>query len=90
VSVRVTTAEGKAALFDSVTGLAFGPVFDSELHADEFLIWLDDTDGRDARDINTPRLNALKQEWEKEVYARENIDHEGVEAKHAGLGEKSR
>ena len=37
MSVRVTTTEGRAALYDSVTDVAFGPVFDSDEDAEEFL-----------------------------------------------------
>jgi hypothetical protein len=40
MGVRVTEIEGKAALFDSTTNLAFGPIFDSASEAEEFLNWL--------------------------------------------------
>lgn len=34
------SGEHEAALFDSVTGRAFGPVFDSHDQAEDFLAWL--------------------------------------------------
>jgi len=40
MGVRTTASEGKVALFDSVTGTAFGPVFDDPFDAEEFLRWL--------------------------------------------------
>ncbi len=39
MSVR-TTHEHAVCLYDSVTGLAFGPVFEDESQADEFIDWL--------------------------------------------------
>jgi hypothetical protein len=40
MGVRITEDEQKVALFDSVSGLAFGPVFDSSNDATYFLTWL--------------------------------------------------
>jgi hypothetical protein len=42
MSVRITDGE-HVALYDSVTGEAFGPVMDSEEHAERFLEHLRDT-----------------------------------------------
>jgi len=39
MSVRITTRE-QAVLYDSVNGIAFGPVFDSQLEASDFVEWL--------------------------------------------------
>lgn len=36
---RVTTTEGKSAMYDSVTDTAFGPVFDTEEEANAFIEW---------------------------------------------------
>ena len=41
MGVRITTDDGVVALYDSVTGIAFGPVFDDKSLADDFLIFLD-------------------------------------------------
>lgn len=40
MGVRVTDGETEFALFDSTTGLAFGPVFDNYDEAEGFLSWL--------------------------------------------------
>ena len=40
MGVQITGFEGKSAIFDSVSGLAFGPVFSSNLEAQDFLDWL--------------------------------------------------
>jgi hypothetical protein len=37
MTVRITSQEGKVALFDGVSGWAFGPTFDTEEEADDFL-----------------------------------------------------
>jgi hypothetical protein len=39
MSVHITSQEDKVALFDSTTGHAFGPVFDNEWEAEEFVNW---------------------------------------------------
>jgi len=36
MGIRLTSEEGKTALYDSVSGFAFGPVFDTEVEAAEF------------------------------------------------------
>lgn len=40
MGVRNTMTEGKVALFDSVTGVAFGPVFDTEEEAERFVAYV--------------------------------------------------
>lgn len=61
MGVRFTTQEGKVALFDSVSGFAFGPVFDRVADASDFL------DFAEAR-LNKDLRMATDQELE-EVYA---------------------
>lgn len=40
MGVKITSQENVVSVFDSVTGIAFGPVFDSEDYAQEFLDWV--------------------------------------------------
>lgn len=40
MGVQITGIERKSALFDSVSGLAFGPTFNSDEEAEAFLAWL--------------------------------------------------
>lgn len=39
MSVSITGSEGSVALYDSTTGIAFGPVFEDSDRADNFLEW---------------------------------------------------
>lgn len=48
-----------AVLFDSVTGWAFGPVFDSAAEAEAFRDWLPD----DARSYEDNQLEQLYEQW---------------------------
>jgi hypothetical protein len=41
MGTRITGIEDKVALYDSVTGTAFGPVFDDSYEAEDFLAWLE-------------------------------------------------
>lgn len=66
MGVRVTANEGKAALFDSTSGLAFGPVFDSADEATEFLEHLTEIGERDPREIAAGELARLHAEWDAE------------------------
>jgi hypothetical protein len=59
----VFTDERTIALVDSVTGLAFGPTFDSTDHASDFLKWLAYTGQEDARAITPANLQALYVAW---------------------------
>ena len=43
MSTRITSQEDKVCLYDSVTGMAFGPVFDSEPECEAFCIWFKET-----------------------------------------------
>lgn len=72
MSVRLTTCEGitsKVALYDSTSGLAFGPLFDTEDEADDFLTHLETIGERDPRVIPAAELADLAQEFlaEREV-----------------------
>ncbi len=65
MGVRLTSQEGVIALFDSVTGLAFGPVFgedeDGEEAAESYLGFLAGR-GQDARTLtNADLVDALAQ-----------------------------
>jgi hypothetical protein len=42
MGTRITAHEGVVALYDSTSGTAFGPVFDTPDDADDFLDWLKD------------------------------------------------
>lgn len=66
MSVRVTTTEGVAALYDSSSGLAFGPIFASLDDADAFLKHLEEIGERDPRVIPAHELAELAREWEGE------------------------
>jgi hypothetical protein len=60
MSIRITSEEHKVALFDSTTGEAFGPVFDSEQEAEEFVDFVNERTGKDPREIDKERLLTLK------------------------------
>jgi len=66
MSVRLSTEENKTALFDSATGWAFGPVFDTQEEAEAFLAHLTSIGERDARHIPVGELVELALEWEAE------------------------
>lgn len=66
MSVRVTSVEGKVALFDSTDGLAFGPVFEDDDEAEAFLEHLEQIGERDPRTIPAVELAQLHREWEGE------------------------
>ena len=66
MGVRVTTAEGITALYDSTSGVAFGPVFDTLEDADAFLTHLQQIGERDPRLIPVGELGELAREWQEE------------------------
>jgi hypothetical protein len=66
VSTRVTGVEGKAALYDSTSGLAFGPVFDDVPTANAFLDHLEEIGERDPRVIPAAELAELAHEFLEE------------------------
>lgn len=64
MGLQLTSVEGKTAMFDSVTGWAFGPAFDTEREANSFMEWLEVEHGlEDARIISPDRLHELYAEW---------------------------
>ena len=63
MGVRVTSQEGKHALFDSATAVAFGPVFDSMEDCDAFLEFLREIGERDPRHIPVGELVGFAEEW---------------------------
>lgn len=66
MSVRLTTRDGitsNVALYDSVTGIAFGPLFESEDDADDFLTHLETIGERDPRIIAAAELCELAREF---------------------------
>lgn len=66
MSVRVTSQEGKHAMFDSTGMVAFGPVFDSMEDCDLFLAHLAEIGERDPRLIPAGELAELAEEWKGE------------------------
>lgn len=70
MSVRTTTFDGVAgrvALYCSTDGIAFGPVFEHESDARDFLDHLEEIGERDPRDIPALELAQLHDEWQKET-----------------------
>jgi hypothetical protein len=61
MGVRTTSGEKTVALFDSVTGWAFGRVFDSDLEAEDFLAFT--ADGPDLRTLDDDQLDTLFCQW---------------------------
>ena len=68
MSVRITSQENKVALFASDTGLAFGPIFDSQDDAEDFLgcIGYGVDDGIDPRKITSDELVGLYNLWQRQ------------------------
>lgn len=64
MGVRITTQYiEKVALYDSVSGFAFGPTFASEDEAEAFLAFARDHEKRDLRVLNDNELEALYSAW---------------------------
>lgn len=60
MGIRITSQEKVAALFDSVSGFAFGPTFEDEFEAQDFLDWyLANGDGKDLRYMSGPEIAKL-------------------------------
>jgi len=53
-----------AALYDSVSGFAFGPTFGTNEEANDFLQWATKRAGADLRGLSDRELTDLKREWE--------------------------
>jgi hypothetical protein len=63
MSVRITSDEDKAALFDSVSGWAFGPVFDNSDEADDFLVFCESAELPDVRTMTENDLADAHEKW---------------------------
>lgn len=68
MSIRVSD-ESRVCLYDSVNGWAFGPVFESVEHAEDFQRWLaerfgfEDLDGIDPLALSPQGWKARYEEW---------------------------
>ena len=63
MSVQITDSE-HVALYDSVSDTAFGPIWDSEEEATEFLKWYDESDyQQDLRELLPVSLAELQEEF---------------------------
>jgi ribosomal protein L37AE/L43A len=52
------------SLYDSVTGITFGPVFETVEEADSFLDWYNDRDNnRDLRSLGLEAISLLVTQW---------------------------
>lgn len=72
MGVHNSQVEGKAAMFDSTSGRAFGPVFDSGDDLDDFLAWFGEephAEGArlasydDVRRLSATELDQVIEEW---------------------------
>lgn len=69
MGVRITgPRDESAALYDSVTGIAFGPVFEDWLEAQAFLDWLKERGHEDARALSAATLVSEHDAWTHERY----------------------
>lgn len=65
VSIRISSDEDKVTLFDSVTGMAFGPVFDNADEASEYVDYVADRTGKDPREFNPNTLQQYKADFDE-------------------------
>lgn len=63
MGVRVTTPTGPFALYDSVTGIAFGEVFEDRQEAEDFAEWATNESGKDLRTLTGVALAQLRVDW---------------------------
>ena len=71
MGLRLTSAEGVTAMFDSVTGWAFGPVFEHEEDAEAFMGWArTQCQIEDLRSLSSADLFRLWEEYNREQQAR--------------------
>ena len=67
MGVRVTgSRDAEVAIYDSVSGVAFGPVFTTTEEAEAFLAHLELIGERDPRVIPVAELCVLAAEWKAE------------------------
>ena len=62
MSVRITDP-ANVALYDSVTGIAFGTVFRSDVDAADFLDWMDAHKMDDTRVFTSAQLAVFADDW---------------------------
>lgn len=75
MGIQIIDNGNEAALFDSTTMWAFGPVFESEFDATNFMRWVADRKGiQDVRRIGEVQLKQLHEEWQQVDWA--NYDPE--------------
>lgn len=58
-----TTTTNAVALYDSVTGRAFGPVFECQEHADDFMAWAASEGVGPLERLPLSALSALYTRW---------------------------
>lgn len=63
MGVRITSDEDKAALFDSVSGWAFGPTFDNSDEAEDFIRFCEEAGLADLRTVPEPDLVTAHESW---------------------------
>src|SRR5215469_1251870 len=63
MGIRNTERDFAVAIYDSATGFAFGPTFESGDEADAFLQWTDEVEPRDIRDLSHDEWYKLLFEW---------------------------
>jgi hypothetical protein len=66
MGIRLTCPEDKVALFDSVTGWAFGPVFDNVTEGEDFLRYT--ADAPDLRTLDPATLEQMHRDWYGEYH----------------------
>jgi len=77
VGVRTTASENVVALVCSTSGLAFGPVFDSEGEADDFLDWYNAKDDSvDLRKLTDEQIGVFVAQHKAEVEAAEAAEQQ--------------
>ena len=83
MGVRITD-DTHVCLFCSTKGEAFGPVFEDRFEVEEFLDWLDETDGRDPREIPGGTLQKLYASFSTETAADDDGEPTDVQIYGAG------
>ena len=67
MGIRTTESDPKVALYDSVSGFAFGPTFDTSEEAENFLEWSRDR-SPDLRTLTDPEISKLHSLWFDEYH----------------------
>ena len=63
MGTRTTASEDVVAIFDSVTGWAFGPTFENQEDAESFLEFAARDGGRDVRTYDQGELEQVHIQW---------------------------